>query len=32
MDEVLREALAAPLPAALPPQTETDLGELGMRH
>jgi ATP-dependent Lon protease len=32
MDEVLREALAAPLPAALPPPTDADLGELGMRH
>jgi len=32
MDEVLREALAAPLPAALPPPSDADLGELRMRH
>ena len=33
MDEVLRQALAGPLPAAIPPSPDADIGgELGTRH
>jgi len=34
MDEVLRVALAGPLPAAIPPtpDTDSDVSELGTRH
>jgi ATP-dependent Lon protease len=32
MDEVLKEALEAPLPATPPPPTEPDVPELGTRH
>jgi ATP-dependent Lon protease len=32
MDEVLKNALEGPLPAALPPSADADLGELGTRH
>jgi ATP-dependent Lon protease len=32
MDEVLKNALEGPLPAAIPPSADADLGELGTRH
>jgi hypothetical protein len=32
MDEVLRTALAGPLPAAIPPTPDTDIDEIGTRH